>query len=111
MGKTTRIRMPALETAEAKRLWKFVTSNFEIDSAKATLLETACRSFDNYLKYDRLLKQHGPIYKAGGLIKRNPLCDLIRVERAGFLQAMKDLDLEEDGELQRRVGRPLGRSV
>lgn len=104
--------MPLLENLEAKRLWRYVCANFEMTEDKLALLETACRSYDNFLKYDTLFKAHGPIQRAaGGLFKRNPICDVVRVERAGFLQAMKDLDLEDDAELKRRVGRPLGRDV
>jgi hypothetical protein len=110
MGKMPRIKMPDLVNPEPKRLWRYVVGSFEMTEDKVALLETACRSYDNFLKYDNLLKECGPLQKGGsGLIKRNPVCDVVRVERAGFLQALKDLDLETDADLKKRVGRPLGK--
>lgn len=100
-------KAPELRTAEALRLWKAILRDYSLDEAGVELLRTCVMSYDNFLKFQEILMRSGPVYTTKDkLIKRNPIVDLIRTERAGFLQSLKDLGLESEGEEKRRPGRP-----
>ena len=95
-----------ISSKEAKGLWKSVLANYEIDQAGIEVLRVAVVSLDNFLRYQAMMQKFGPVFKSkSGQIKKNPISELLKVERVGFLQAMRDLGLEGDTEV-RRQGRP-----
>jgi hypothetical protein len=104
-----RIQAPDLKQEESKRLWRAVLRDYDLDEAGVEVLRTAVMSYDNFLRFQDVLMRSGPVYSCKGLVKRNPIVDLIRIERAGFLQAMNQLGLEADDQPKRGPGRPLGR--
>lgn len=100
-------KAPNIKSAEAIRLWKAILRDYNLDEAGVELLRTCVISYDNFLRFQEILMRTGPVYTTKEkLVKRNPVCDLLRVERAGFLQSLKDLGLESEGEEKRRPGRP-----
>ena len=99
---------------EARKLWRSVQAEFELDDTGIEILRTGIYALNNALKWQRHLDRTGPIYtskdKNGkSLIKVNPLATMIFRERQTFLACLRQLDLQTDDEPKRGPGRPLGR--
>jgi phage terminase small subunit len=106
---TKRTKQPDLKMDESRRLWKAVLRDYPLDESGIEVLRTAVMSYDNFLRFQEMLMKTGPVYTNKGMVKRNPIIDMLRIERSGFLQAMNQLGLESDDEPKRGPGRPLKR--
>lgn len=93
--------------AEAIDLWKKTFQQYDLDASGIELLRVAVRSLDSYLKMMTQLEVEGSVFRTkSGQVKKNPLHELIRHERAGFISAIRLLDLDPEPTEKRRVGRP-----
>lgn len=92
---------------EAVALWRKTFQQYDLDASGIELLRVAVRSLDCYLKLMLRLEEDGPVFQTkSGQFKKNPLHELIRHERAGFISAVRLLDLEPEPTEKKRVGRP-----
>lgn len=96
---------------ESKTLWTATLNDWEMSQDAVETLRVACRSLHRYLEADHLLDEQGLVFKtSGGQIKKNPLVEVAKNERAGFLAALRSLNLKyEDDEEKRSPGRSPGR--
>lgn len=101
---------PAGLSAEARRLWKDIQSEYQIDDAGGLrLLRTCCEALDQMRRAEAAVKAEGATYRDryGGL-KPHPLLGTVRDSRAAMMKSMQlmNLDLEP---LRSGPGRPPGR--
>jgi len=96
-------------SAEARRLWHALRTDYEIsDSAGLLLLETAMRSYDRALQARKTIAVEGAIVlDRFGQRKPHPLLALERDARLVMMKALQELHL--DVEAVGAVGRPPGR--
>jgi hypothetical protein len=92
---------------EAEKLWKETIAEYDLDASGLEMLRVAVMSLDKFLKFTAQLEIEGPTYRTkAGTVKKNPLHELIRHERQGFISAMRLLDLDPEPTEKKRVGRP-----
>ena len=93
---------------EAKRLWRQVHEDFELDPPGRELLRVGIMSLSNYLEARDKLAEEGMTFKTkSGQVKKHPLIEVMKFERAGFLSSMSQLGLDYNDETPKRgPGRP-----
>ena len=104
---TTITRAPGHLSKEARRIWKEILSEYDInDAAGLRILRVACEAFD------RAQAARGTIDRDGmttvdkfGQVKSHPLLPVERDSRAAFLAGLKHLNLSLEP-LRDRPGRP-----
>jgi hypothetical protein len=108
MGKLKTPKMPEHVTrTEAIALWRRVFAAYELDAGGLETLRIATISLDKFLKYSAQIEREGPTFQTeSGWIRKNPLAELIKVERMGYLAAMRLLNLQPEPEEKFRPGRP-----
>lgn len=96
---------------EAMNLWKSVHDNFEVDAEAHEILRTACRCYSRYLDADDVLSVEGVFFTSeGGLKRKHPAVEVMKISHAGFLSAMRRLNLDWQPDTKHRgPGRPPGR--
>lgn len=108
--------MSALETppkglsTEAKRWWKRLRTEYEIeDDAGLLLLQTGLEAFDRMRHAQEAIRAEGmTVLDRFGQRKAHPLLPAERDARAQMLAALRALNLDVEP-LQDRPGRPAGR--
>ncbi len=93
--------------AHGAALWRDLATEYEIsDAAGVALLTTAAECLDAMKSAQAVIAQHGAVIldRYGGL-RANPACGLEKDARAGFLAALKALNLDLEP-IKNRVGRP-----
>ena len=103
------LRPPKHLKQDGREFFKAVAQEYEIeDAAGLALLTTASECLDRMRAAQSAIAEHGEVIedRYGG-IKVHPACDLERTARAGFLQAVKALNLDLEP-IRDRVGRPAG---
>src|SRR5512139_1316831 len=96
-------KIPAAQktwTKEARTLWRDVLKEWTIGPDSLEVLRTACDSLDRYIKAKKILDTEGLTFTTNsGQVKKHPCCEIVKNERAGFLSAMKALNLSSgDGD-------------
>jgi P27 family predicted phage terminase small subunit len=92
---------------EAKRLWQRVVRDFEVTPDRLEILRTAVFSLHDFLNYREQMEAEGAVFAAkGGMIRKNPLSEVVKSSRMGFLSAMKSLGVDYTDEPRKGPGRP-----
>ena len=98
---------------EAENLWRSVHENFEVDAEALEILRTACRCYSRYLDADDVLSKEGVFFTSdGGLKRKHPAVEVMKVAHAAFISAMRRLNLDwqpDNKPKWRGPGRPPGR--
>jgi phage terminase small subunit len=87
---------PAHLARDGRRLWRDVALEYSVDdSGGLALLEIACTALDRMRAAQRAIKRYGVVIpdRYGGR-RLNPACALERDSRAGFLAALRALNLD-----------------
>ena len=95
--------------AEVKRLWRAVHSDFDIDVEAREVLRVACDSLESFYQARDTLNAEGSTFTTPtGQVKKHPACEILKNERAGFLAALRQLNLDwgPDKDPKRGPGRP-----
>jgi P27 family predicted phage terminase small subunit len=93
---------------EAKDLWHYVHREFEVDKARRDILRVAVISYSRFLDANEILDNEELVIKSGGgMYRKHPAVEIVKIERAGFLAAIKELGLDADDMPKNRPGRPL----
>ena len=88
--------------------WRDVVAEFHIsDAAGLALLTTAAECIDRMRAAQTAIAIHGEVITDARGVKINPACGLEKESRAGFLAALKALNLDLEP-LRDRPGRPAG---
>lgn len=97
-------------SAEAKRWWRKIQVEYEIeDDTGKLLLQTAMEAFDRTVNCRTLIDADGEIVNDRfGQMKSHPLLAAERDARSQLLNALKSLNLDLEP-LRDRPGRPAGR--
>lgn len=97
-------------SAPALAFWRGVQADYNIaDSAGLALLEVAARAWDRFEGARKVLDAEGPVIKdRWGQSKPHPAANVERDARAGFLAALRALNLDLEP-LKNGPGRPGGR--
>ena len=110
MGKKGTKQAPKGFRPEAKKLWYSTQDVYDLGTDAFEVLRAACLSLTNFLNAQDLIQAEGMTVKSKtGVIKKHPAMEIVKAERAGFLQATKllGLDFNED-DFKRLPGRPPG---
>ena len=102
---------PKTLSSEAKKLWKQIHIDFEIDDRHGLLLlETALECFDRMRLAQSAVAEHGVVVKDRyDQLKTNPATTVERDQKAQMLQCFKQLNLNLEVVPGRKAGRPPGR--
>ena len=104
-----RPRAPQDLRSEAKRLWRDIVAQWEFSPDALAVLKIMVWAFGSYLDAKEILDQEGRTFKTtSGQIKKHPMVEIEKTSRAAFLQAVKQLDLQEE-EKDQRLKRGPGR--
>lgn len=87
---------PKKLSAEAKRLWREIVSEYRIDDASGLLiLQTALEAFDRMRQAQAIIKKEGASFRDRfEQIKSHPMLIVERDSRSQMLQALKGLNLD-----------------
>ena len=106
-----RPRAPQDLRSEAKRLWRDIVAQWEFSPDALAVLKIMVWAFGSYLDAKEILDQEGRTFKTtSGQIKKHPMVEIEKTSRAAFLQAVKQLDLQEE-EKDQRLKRGPGRQA
>lgn len=97
---------PAHLSAEAKRWWVRLVTDFDLEDTALLVLETALESFDRVRQCQEALKREGlTVADRYGKPRAHPLVAVERDARLTMLRALKALNLDLEP-LQDGPGRP-----
>jgi P27 family predicted phage terminase small subunit len=94
---------PAHLTAEARRIWKQLVTEYDFETDGLLVLRVALESFDRLQTARRTLDKEGLTVKmptqTGQRILKHPALEVEKHARTGFLQAMRMLGIHnaDDG--------------
>lgn len=105
--RTSKRKPPAHLLKDGARLWRDVAAEYGIsDAGGLAVLTTAAECLDRMRAAQRAIQEHGAIVlDRYSKPKVNPACSLEKDARAGFLLAIKGLNLDIEP-LRDRAGRP-----
>jgi P27 family predicted phage terminase small subunit len=104
------INPPGHLSAEAKKIWKKLTEEYDIsDAGGKEILRAGLEAFDRAQTARASIDKTGLMIKDRfGAVKPHPLISCERDARAAYLQALKQLQLDVEP-LKNGPGRPPGR--
>jgi len=89
-------------------MWRDRNEKYDFSAAEIQTLRVACHALTGLRNAEQQLDELGLVFTtATGIVKKNPLCEVVKNERAGFLSCMKELGLDDE-QGKREVGRPSG---
>ena len=92
MGKKAAI--PSHLSAESRRIWREIESEWDLDAHSRTILTVALEAFDEMRLARDLVAKYGQVLKSqSGFARVNPAVTALKVARAQFLHAWKMLNL------------------
>ena len=101
------MKAPPHLSREAKKWWRFVASEFELDEANALVLRAALESFDRLNTARKVLDKEGLTCEDRfGQVRARPEVAIERDARIAFLRGWRQLGL--DIEAPGPIGRPPG---
>lgn len=102
-----RSRPPSHLKREGAKFWREIVAEFRIDDAAGlALVATAAECLDRVRAAQAAITEHGPlVVDRYGCQKLNPACQLEKDSRAGFIAALKALNLDIEP-LRDKAGRP-----
>src|SRR2546421_11072903 len=93
---------------EARKLWKEITAQWDLEPDAMAILQQACEALDEVRRAQETLEKEGRVVKDRfGQPKQHPECLNLRDARAAFLKSLKQLNLEGPGP-RAGPGRPSG---
>ena len=93
---------------EARRLWRSVTGEFEMEVHDLARLQVACEALDRMREAQAVLRELGTTYiAANGSPRARPECRIESDSRLAFLRALRECGL--DGAEIETAARPPGR--
>ena len=100
---------PAYLSREAKRLWKKLYEDYELDdSAAGVLLEAVACSYDEWKEAERMLRREGRVVKDRfGQKIAHPCVRVARDAKTSLISALRQLHLDLEP-LRDSPGRPPG---
>ena len=106
----TSVNAPNHLSAAARRWWRAIMGEYQIeDAAGLLLLTTALECFDRMKSAGAVLDQEGPTFTDRyGQARPHPAATVESTNRSQMLSAIKQLNLDLEP-LRDRVGRPGGR--
>ena len=99
------LRPPTHLSREAKRWWRFIANEFELDEGNGLVLRAALESFDRLNQARKVLDKEGlTCLDRFGQVRARPEVSIERDARIGLLRGWRQLglDLEAPGP----IGRP-----
>lgn len=80
---------------EARKIWKEVCENWQMDARTLALLQVALESWDLMAECQKKIKEGGIIIKSPtGQYRKNPACEVLKSAKDGFLRAWQALNLD-----------------
>lgn len=99
------LKIPAHLSLEARKWWRFVANEFELDEGNALVLRAALESFDRLNTARQILDKEGLTCEDRfGQVRARPEVAIERDARIGFLRGWRQLGL--DIETPGPIGRP-----
>jgi hypothetical protein len=92
---------------EAKSLWRRLHSEFTFTGSETATLKVALNALTRLRQAEDQLDGQPLVYESKTGLRRHPLCEVIRAERSGYLNAMSCLKLGK-AEEEPMIGRPPG---
>jgi P27 family predicted phage terminase small subunit len=91
---------------EAKRYWKIVNENWELDDDALEVLRAACFALSRQYEAQEVVDREGITYKIGQTLRQHPAIQIEIQARKQFLTAVKQLGLDPEEQTKLPVGRP-----
>ena len=90
------MRAPKNLTKLAKKIYRKITSEWELDPSADLLLVTALEAWDEYQAARKQLQAEGYTVKnpKTGLVRKHPSVEILKISRAQFLMAWRSLNLD-----------------
>jgi len=102
------IKAPKSLSLESKRIWKEITTGWELDESGELLLKLALEALDEYRSAKRAIEKEGYILKSkSGVGHKHPAIEVMKIARGQFIQLWKQLHLDLQSPLE-GPGRPPG---
>jgi phage terminase small subunit len=93
---------------EARRMWKELNEKYDFSPTEIETLRVACHALTRLRGAETQLDELGLVFTtAAGMVKKNPLCEVVKNERVGFLNSLRQLGISDEQD-KREVGRPAG---
>ena len=94
----TKIKVPPGLGPDGRRFYRAIAEQFSVDHAgEKELLFTAASALDRLKQAQRAIAKDGVVIPGrGGVLVRHPATTIEREARAGFLAALKLMDLQID---------------
>ena len=93
---------------EARELWKKENEKFDFTASELAKFRVGLSALTRLKNAETLLDEQGLIFTtASGQVKKNPLAEIVKNERQGFLSCMRELGLDDE-QGNHEVGRPAG---
>ena len=91
-------RVPAGLSSEARKFWRSITGEWELDPADLVVLGMACEALGRLREAQAAISADGLLYTTGkGRVKRvNPAVGLEKDARTALLAALRQLGLEDE---------------
>jgi hypothetical protein len=98
-------RAPRSLGKDGRRLWKSVTTDYEVGPGELELLETACLAYQRHLEAQVLLDRDGLVVEGRYGVRAHPAAALARDNAALMARALRQLRVElEDDVVKVRSG-------
>lgn len=91
--------------SEAQTLFKEILEGWILGPDGLATLRAGCDSLSRYYAAAAVIAKEGLTIKTGELVRKHPCTEIAKVSLAGFLSAMRQLNLEQDQE-KPEIGRP-----
>lgn len=90
---------PSHLSRDAKKWWRQVTDDFDLEPHHLRLLQVAGEAWDRAQEARKVLKKHGGVtfIGANGEPKAHPAVAIERDARTAFARLVRELDLDGDG--------------
>lgn len=87
---------PSHLSADAKRWWKTVTADYDLEAHHLRLLQAGCEAWDMMQQARKALADHGTLTftKANGDIATHPAVAIERDARIAYARLVRELDLD-----------------
>ena len=93
---------------EARQLWRDLNEKYEFSASEIQTLRVACHALSRLRRAEQKLDEGELVFTtASGMVKKNPLCEVVKNERAGFLNSLRQLGLDDE-QGTKKLGRPAG---
>jgi P27 family predicted phage terminase small subunit len=100
--KPRRPRSPQHLTAEARRFWRQVVDEYQLEAHHLRILETGCEALDRMRQAQALIASEGMTVDGRFGPKQHPAVAVERDSRIALLRAIRELGLDVEAPAQSR---------